>query len=393
LAQVKAAHSALLISIAIHALLFWWCNWWLSSRPTPLYNIRLVETGRLAIASVDAEEPVPTTADRQARAGRRAMPRSSAARRAATDRKPAFGKPSAIPKEMPPSAAPPNGDELPSGTQALAGSGGIPSPGDATSVPGGGPALGGGEAGNGSGAGRAGGAPGAETGASGDNRGDGRADYSSASGAGTGGEGESSASLKAPEAALEAVRYLGSFADGPVYPDIDVYVLYGVDPRYGVSVPGTDVCLEGDQLRSKQRFEVTETRTDFTKCRPRNSGGEPEGVFCPPEAEAKIVHSNHYLASPVAFTVNTCLEYDKSHCYMRDLGETELEVCRLGFAYEGIWAEGTIFQYKCSKSARRTYRHSLQFTIRWKMDMYDLESPRVRTREVYKETRIVPRCA
>jgi hypothetical protein len=115
-------------------------------------------------------------------------------------------------------------------------------------------------------------------------------------------------------------------------------------------------------------------------------------VICPPEAETKIVHYNQYLVSPVAYTVNTCLEYDTSHCYMRDMGEYEREVCRVGFAYEGIWAEGTVFEYKCSKSASRTYRHSLQFSIRWKMDIYDLESPRVTARQVYKETRTVSRC-
>jgi hypothetical protein len=212
---------------------------------------------------------------------------------------------------------------------------------------------------------------------------------------GSSGSEDSSSSLEVPAAAIEAAGYPSSFADGPIYPEVDVYVLYGVDRRYGVSVPGTDVCLEGDQLRSKQRFAVTETRTDLTKCYPRDLGDEPEGVICPPEAETKIVHSNQYLVSPVAYTVNTCLEYDKSHCYMRDLGEDyETEVCRVGFEYKGIWAEGTIFEYKCSTSASRTYRHGLQFSIRWITDIYEIdESPRLKKREVYKETRTVSRCS
>jgi hypothetical protein len=170
-------------------------------------------------------------------------------------------------------------------------------------------------------------------------------------------------------------------------------VLYGPDKRQGISVPGTDVCLEGDQLRSRERFETVETITDLTKCRPRNPGGEPEGVVCPPEAETRIVHYNQYLSSPVAYTVNTCLEYDKSHCYMRDLGEKDMEVCRVEFTYEDLWAEGTIFEYKCTKSVSRTYRHNLQFNIRWKMDFYDFDSPRARTRQVYTETRTVSPCS
>jgi hypothetical protein len=192
---------------------------------------------------------------------------------------------------------------------------------------------------------------------------------------------------------LDAVAYLGSFADAPVYPDIDVYVLYGTDKRNGIAVPGPDVCLDGDQLRSKQRFTFTETITDYDKCRPRDPGGEPEGLLCPPEAETKITHYDQYLVSPVAYTVNTCLEYDNSHCYMRDLGEKDLEVCRVEFAYEGIWAEGTVFAYKCTKWASRTYRNNLQYDIRWKMDVYDFDGPRVKTRQVYKEIRTVPRCS
>jgi hypothetical protein len=56
-------------------------------------------------------------------------------------------------------------------------------------------------------------------------------DYAARVGHKTLGDGESSATLKAPPAALEAVQYLGSFADAPVYADIDQYVLYGIDQR------------------------------------------------------------------------------------------------------------------------------------------------------------------
>jgi hypothetical protein len=184
-----------------------------------------------------------------------------------------------------------------------------------------------------------------------------------------------------------------SFDGGAIYPKIDFYILYGVDKRVGISVPGTEVCIEGDQLRTKERTTITEVKTDYSKCRYLDLPGDddPPKTICPPEAETRIVHFNHYASSPLAYTVRTCLEYDLSHCYDAEPGgEREREVCPVDFQYEGIWADRTIFAYKCAKSEARTYRHPLQYNIRWIMEV-EIDN-RLRKREVYRESQSVPTC-
>jgi hypothetical protein len=183
------------------------------------------------------------------------------------------------------------------------------------------------------------------------------------------------------------------FYEGIIYLEIDFYILYGIDKRIGIPVPGTEVCIEGDQLRTKERMLITEVETDYSKCRVVDFGDDtPPKTICPPEAETRIVHFNHYASSPLVYSIKTCLEYDQSHCY--DAGdEGEREICRVDFQYEGIWAEGTIFDYKCTKSEARTYRHPLQYTIRYMVGAgHDNEDGRARPREVYRESVPVEKC-
>lgn len=195
-----------------------------------------------------------------------------------------------------------------------------------------------------------------------------------------------------PAAAARAAGFQSSFDDGAIYSEIDFYVLFGGDKQIEINVPGTEVCIEGDQLRTKERMAITEIKTDYSKCRFLESGEDaPPKVVCPAEAQTRIVHFNHYASSPLVYSVRTCLQYDRSHCYNAEGGgEGEREDCRVNFPYEGIWAEGTIFAYKCTKSEARTYSHPLQYNIRY-FGEREIDN-RLRKREVYRETRSVPKC-
>jgi hypothetical protein len=178
---------------------------------------------------------------------------------------------------------------------------------------------------------------------------------------------------------------------GAIYPEVDKYVLYGADKRTPINVLGTDVCIEGEFLRSKEAATIAEIKTDYSKCRYLDFGDESVAVKCPPEARTKIIHHNSYLSSPLVYSVRTCLEYDMSNCYLTTDQETEREMCRIDFQYEGLWSEGTKFFYRCSKSESRTYRQSLEYNIRWFMEVY-IEERGLRRREALRETRAVPGC-
>jgi len=195
--------------------------------------------------------------------------------------------------------------------------------------------------------------------------------------------------VEIPAYVIDAAGFRSRFDSDGIYPEIDFYVLYGVDKQIGIPVPGTEVCIEGDQLRTKEHITITEIKTDHSKCRYLELGDDaPPKVICPPEAHTYL---NHYAASPMVYSVRTCLEYERSHCYTAGAGgDGEREVCRVDFRYEGKWAESTRFDYKCTKSEARTYRHPLQYDIRWIMEVYIHE--RFKKRQVYRETRSVPLC-
>jgi hypothetical protein len=113
---------------------------------------------------------------------------------------------------------------------------------------------------------------------------------------------------------------------------------------------------------------------------------------CPKEAHTTVVTYNTYLSSPVNYSVNICVAYDRSSCYwdMRDDGP-EREVCRVPGKYDGLWAEGTVFHYPCAKSSNQSFSHPLQYEIRY---MQDVEFPEGRTRRrlVLREKRSLAQC-
>ena len=224
---------------------------------------------------------------------------------------------------------------------------------------------------------------------------------SGSGGATTGTKGRSSGSeidhfsgIEIPSYVIDAAGFRSSHNDGGIYPDIDLYVLYAIDKQIGISVPGTEVCIEGDQLHTKERMMITETKIDHSKCRSVESGEDaPPKVICPPEAQIQVVHFDHYASSPLVYSVRTCMEYDRSHCYMAGAGgEGEREVCRVNFQYQGIWAEGTIFDYKCTKSEVRTHRHPLHYGIRWIMEITSGNGEGLSKKQIYQETRTVQPC-
>jgi hypothetical protein len=179
---------------------------------------------------------------------------------------------------------------------------------------------------------------------------------------------------------------------GAIYPEVDKYVLYGADKRTPINVLGTDVCIEGEFLRSKEAATISEIKTDYSRCRYLDFGDESVSVKCPPEAQTKVIHHNSYISSPLVYSVRNCLEYDTSNCYLTTDQETEREMCRIDFEYEGLWTEDTKFFYRCAKSEPRAYRQPLEYNIRWFMEIY-IEERGLRRREVLRETRAVPACA
>jgi hypothetical protein len=314
-------------------------------------------------------QPVPSTAP--LRGSSRATPSPPATK---TDLPPLTGEPSSREIQTPTAPGGPSSGTgvVAPGSEGIAlGSGGSPSGTGATPSTGGGTPAGtkGGASGSGGPSSRT------KTGSSGSER----DDFSGA---------------EIPSYVIDAAGFRSRFDDGGIYPEIDSYVLYGVDKQMGIPVPGTEVCVEGDQLHTKERTTITEVKTDHSKCRVVELGDlVPLKEICPPEAHTRIVHLNHYASSPLVYSVRTCLEYDRSHCYDAVFGDTEREVCRVDFRYEGIWAEGTIFDYKCAKSEARAYRHPLQYDIRWIMEVYiPGVDNRLGKRQIYQETRTVEPC-
>ena len=103
--------------------------------------------------------------------------------------------------------------------------------------------------------------------------------------------------VEIPVYVIDAAGFRSRCDSDGSYPEIDFYVLYGVDKQIGIPVPGTEVCIEGDQLRTKERMTITEIKSDHSKCRYLELGDDaPPRVICPPEAHTYL---NHYAASPL----------------------------------------------------------------------------------------------
>jgi hypothetical protein len=171
--------------------------------------------------------------------------------------------------------------------------------------------------------------------------------------------------------------------------DADRYVLHGPDLRTGISVAGNELCVEGTILRTVYRVQYNQPITDIAQCKSRNVSDE-ETWRCPREADMLGLVFDGYLASPVIYSVNTCLAYDKTHCFEYLNGGEPTEACRQTIKYEGIWASDTLFRYRCVKSEVRNYTHSLQYQVRFKQDIQLQRS--FFTRVIDRETRQIPKC-
>lgn len=223
----------------------------------------------------------------------------------------------------------------------------------------------------------------------------------SGSGTGIGGTGTGggtafpSASAAARKASVivvpPAIQRTTSPYESEVYFEVDHYVLYGENSTVGIRVPGNEICLEGNHLRTIDAMSFSQTRTDESKCRWLDYG-EREEFRCTRDAYS-IVTTSNFLSSPVNYSVNMCLAYDKSSCDWRDGGGDgpEREFCKASGVYKGIWAEGTQFFYPCAKSTSQSYTHPLQYQVRF---VQDIEFPESRSRQriVQREMRNIPRC-
>lgn len=102
--------------------------------------------------------------------------------------------------------------------------------------------------------------------------------------------------------------------EGAIYAEAERYVLHGPDLRMGIAVPGNELCVDGNIVRTIYRSKQTQRITNMAQCTSRNVGDDDVWV-CPREAEALAVVFDGYLASPVNYAINSCLEYDKSTCH------------------------------------------------------------------------------
>ena len=189
-----------------------------------------------------------------------------------------------------------------------------------------------------------------------------------------------------------AIQRTTSPYESEVYAEADFYTLFTPDLRVSVNVPGNEVCLDGEILRTHEQKILTQRVTDISKCRYELQGDDQERMRCPPEAHTTIVTYDHYFSSPIKYIVNVCAAYDQSSCYinMRDDGPDQ-EVCRVRGNYEGIWAAGTMFHYPCMKSSSQSFSHPLQYEVRFVQNI-EFPDARMRRRVLLREKRPVAPC-
>lgn len=165
-----------------------------------------------------------------------------------------------------------------------------------------------------------------------------------------------------------AINYSTASHEGAVYYEVDTYVLFAPDTWIGVAIPGNEICLQGDQIRTIVPYKYREHKTDISKCQFLDYG-EDRREECAPDAHT-ILRQNYYLSSPVNYKVNSCLIYDRSNCEWRREGDgRDQQVCKGSVEYKGIWAANTEFHYHCVKSESRAYIHPLQFEVRFFRDV------------------------
>jgi hypothetical protein len=171
---------------------------------------------------------------------------------------------------------------------------------------------------------------------------------------------------------------------GDVYYDVDSYILEGLP------VQGTNLCIEGAQLRTNDPITITDLVTDRSLCRIRMRGDELKEI-CPPAATKSVIRFAGHLRTPLSHSQNVCLVYDNSNCRIIRRGtDKEREICR-PVRYEGVWAMGTNFEYLCQTSEVRTYDHPLEYTVRHLVD-YETSDGKYRRKELRRVRHPIPQC-
>lgn len=178
--------------------------------------------------------------------------------------------------------------------------------------------------------------------------------------------------------------------EGAVYYEVDVYILFAPGMRFGVPVPGNEICHEGSRIRTIQPFETVEKKTDISKCHILEYG-EDRREECLAGAHS-VVKTSYHLTSPVNYSVNSCLVYDRSNCEWRDEGDgRDRQVCKAASPYDGIWAADTQFQYRCAKSESQAFSHSLHYQVRFLRDV-EYQERSFSRRVLLRESRSILPC-
>lgn len=176
-----------------------------------------------------------------------------------------------------------------------------------------------------------------------------------------------------------------------VFYEADVYVLFAGSANTAISIPGTELCVDGGFIRTMERHTLAQTVTHLEQCWVMDDG-ESDRMICPPNAETSTVYFNDYLRTPIEYKINHCLAYDDTHCYTIDSDDSDKEICKVNFVYQGIWAADTNFDYRCTKSETRTFTNSLEYTIRY-MEIVDHgEERNSRPKQFHRVVRSIPQC-
>ena len=178
--------------------------------------------------------------------------------------------------------------------------------------------------------------------------------------------------------------------EGAIYFEVDVYVLFAPGATMGVTIPGNEICQEGNRIRTIVPFESVEKKTDISKCQILDYG-EDRREECLPGAHS-VVKSSYHLSSPINYSVNSCLVYDRSSCEWPDEGDgREKQVCKAPSGYEGIWAADTQFHQRCANRESQSYTHPLQYQVRFLRDV-EYQERSVSRRVLLRESRSILPC-
>ena len=78
-------------------------------------------------------------------------------------------------------------------------------------------------------------------------------------------------------------------------------------------------CQEGSRIRTVQPMETIEKKTDIAKCQILDYDDDRREE-CMAGAHS-VVRSSYHLSSPVDYSINSCLVYDRSNCDWSDEGD------------------------------------------------------------------------